>query len=104
MCQVFLRLPLGSGVIRVCAMEQVHLAIESIRNWWFDLQYSQNQKRALLIIGAVLIVLSSVIVFRGNTEASATPEIVPVTVTGPLGQPVAGFFGRLWDSLRLWVK
>ena len=64
-------------------MEQVHLAIESIRNWWFDLQYSQNQKRALLIIGAVLIVLSSVIVFRGNTEASATPEIVPVTVTVP---------------------
>ena len=64
-------------------MEQVHLAIESIRNWWFDLQYSQNQKRALLIIGAVLIVLSSVIVFRGNTEASATPEIVPITVAEP---------------------
>ncbi|NCV80140.1 MAG: hypothetical protein EBW25_05085, partial [Actinobacteria bacterium] len=64
-------------------MEQVHLAIESIRNWWFDLQYSQNQKRALLIIGVVLIVLSSVIVFRGNTEASATPEIVPITVAEP---------------------
>ena len=64
-------------------MEQVHTAIESIRNWWFDLQYSQNQKRALLIIGAVLIVLSSVIVFRGNTEASATSKIVPVTVTEP---------------------
>ena len=31
----------------------------------------------------MLIVLSSVIVFRGNTEASATPEIVPVTVTVP---------------------
>jgi len=64
-------------------MEQVHTAIESIRNWWFDLQYSQNQKRALLIIGVVLIVLSSVIVFRGNTEASATPEIVPITVAEP---------------------
>ena len=27
--------------------------------------------------------LSSVIVFRGNTEASATPEIVPITVAEP---------------------
>jgi competence protein ComEA len=64
-------------------MEQLRTAFESISNWWFDLHFSQNQKRALLIIGAVLLLLSVFIVFRGNTEASAIPEALPITVVEP---------------------
>jgi competence protein ComEA len=64
-------------------MEQVRAAFESLSNWWFDLHYSQNQKRALLVAGSVLLLFSLFIVFRGNTEASAAPEIIPVTVAEP---------------------
>jgi competence protein ComEA len=64
-------------------MEQLRTAFESISNWWFDLHFSQNQKRALLIIGTVLLLLSVFIVFRGNTEASAIPETLPITVVEP---------------------
>jgi competence protein ComEA len=64
-------------------MEQVRAAFESLSNWWFDLHYSQNQKRALLVAGSVLLLFSFFIVFRGNTEASAAPEIIPVTVAEP---------------------
>ena len=64
-------------------MEQLRTAFESISNWWFDLHFSQNQKRALLIVGAVLLLLSVFIVFRGNTEASAIPEALPITVVEP---------------------
>ena len=64
-------------------MEQLRTAFESISNWWFDLHFSHNQKRALLIVGAVLLLLSVFIVFRGNTEASAIPEVLPITVVEP---------------------
>ena len=64
-------------------MEQLRSAFESISNWWFDLHFSQNQKRSLLIIGAVLLLLSVFIVFRGNTEARAIPEALPITVVEP---------------------
>ena len=64
-------------------MEQLRTAFESISNWWFDLHFSQNQKRALLIVGAVLMLLSVFIVFRGNSEASAIPEALPITVVEP---------------------
>ncbi len=64
-------------------MEQLRTAFESISNWWFDLHYSQNQKRALLIIGVFLLLISLLVVFRGNSQASATPEILPITVVEP---------------------
>ena len=64
-------------------MEQLRSAFESISNWWFDLHFSQNQKRSLLIIGTVLLLLSAFIVFRGNTEARAIPEALPITVVEP---------------------
>jgi len=64
-------------------MEQVRAAFESLSNWWFDLHYSQNQKRALLVAGSLLLLFSLFIVFRGNTEASAAPEVIPITVVEP---------------------
>ena len=51
-------------------MEQLRDAFESLRNWWFDLHYSQIQKRALLGISVVLIALSVLIVARGNNQES----------------------------------
>jgi competence protein ComEA len=64
-------------------MEQLRNAFESLRNWWFDLHYSKNQKRSLLIVSAVLIVLSIFIVARGNTQVSAPIAITPITIVEP---------------------
>ena len=64
-------------------MEQLHSAFESLRNWWFDLHYSQSQKRALLIIGSVLLILSVFIVARGNSQSSQAIEVIPITIAEP---------------------
>ena len=64
-------------------MEQLRTAYESILNWWFDLHYSTNQKRALLILAGVLLLLSVFVVFRGNSESNAAPVITPITVVEP---------------------
>jgi competence protein ComEA len=64
-------------------MEQLRNAYESLSNWWFDLHYSKHQKRALLIIGFLLLILSVFIVMRGNSEPSATSQIIPITIAEP---------------------
>ena len=64
-------------------MEQLHSAFESLRNWWFDLHYSQSQKRALLIIGSALLILSVFIVARGNSQSSQAIEVIPITIAEP---------------------
>ena len=64
-------------------MEQLRSAFESISNWWLDLHYTNNQKRSLLIIGSVVLVLSIFIVARGNTQSSPPIEIVPITIAAP---------------------
>lgn len=64
-------------------MEQLRTAFESLSQWWFDLHFSHNQKRALGLVAAIVLVLSVFIVIRGNTQSSAVPEIVPVTIAEP---------------------
>ncbi len=64
-------------------MEQLQNAFESLRNWWFDLHYSQSQKRSLLIIGSVLLILSVFIVARGNSQSSQAIEVIPITIAEP---------------------
>ena len=64
-------------------MEQLRNAFESLRNWWFDLHYSQRQKRALLIIGSLILVLSVFIVARGNSQPDEAMEVIPITITEP---------------------
>ena len=64
-------------------MEQLRTAFESLSQWWFDLHFSHNQKRALGLVAAIVLVLSVFIVIRGNTQISAAPEIVPVTIAEP---------------------
>ena len=64
-------------------MEQLRTAFESLSQWWFDLHFTHNQKRALGLVAAIVLVLSVFIVIRGNTQSSAAPEIVPVTIAEP---------------------
>lgn len=61
-------------------MEQLRSAWDSILNWWFDLHYTRQQKRALLAISAVLLLLSFFIVIRGNTQAPAIEVVAPIVV------------------------
>jgi competence protein ComEA len=64
-------------------MEQLRNAFESLRNWWFDLHYSQTQKRALLVIGTLLLLLSVFIVARGNSQPSEAMQVIPITIAEP---------------------
>ena len=64
-------------------MEQLRTAFESLSQWWFDLHFSHNQKRALGLVAAIVLVLSVFKVIRGNTQSSAAPEHVPVTLAEP---------------------
>ena len=58
-------------------------AFESISNWWYELHYSHIQKRALLILGALIIVISSLIVLRGGSHEVVEPPIVAVQIAAP---------------------
>lgn len=64
-------------------MDQLRNAFESITQWWFDLHFSRNQKIALSIIAAIVLSLSVLIVLRGNTQITAAPEIIPITIAEP---------------------
>ena len=76
-------------------MEQLRTAFDSVSQWWFDLHFSHNQKRALAAIGAVAILFSIFIVVRGNSEPVAPVDIVPITVAEPeIFVDVAGAVNR----------
>ena len=64
-------------------MDQLNQAYEGIKNWWYELHYSHIQKRALLIIGALVIIFSSLIVVRGNTHEVVAPPIIAVQIAAP---------------------
>jgi competence protein ComEA len=64
-------------------MELLRDAFESLRNWWFDLHYSQNQKRALLVMGLLILLLSVFIVARGNSQPNEAMQVVPITISEP---------------------
>ena len=58
-------------------------AFESISTWWYELHYSHIQKRALLILGALIILFSSLLVLRGNSHEVVAPPIVPIQTAAP---------------------
>jgi competence protein ComEA len=58
-------------------------AFESISNWWYELHYSHIQKRALLILFALIIAISSLIVLRGGSHEVVAPPIVAVQIAAP---------------------
>ena len=64
-------------------MTNITQAFERISNWWYELHYSRIQKRALLILGALIIVFSSIIVVGGNSHEVVAPPIVAVQIAAP---------------------
>ncbi len=64
-------------------MTNITQAFERISNWWYELHYSRIQKRALLILGALIIDFSSLIVVGGNSHEFVAPPIVAVQIAAP---------------------
>jgi len=64
-------------------MEQLRAAFDSLSQWWFDLNFSRRQKIALGIIAAIVLIISLLMVLRGNTQINAAPEIIPITISEP---------------------
>ncbi|CAB4832766.1 unannotated protein [freshwater metagenome] len=64
-------------------MNHLTNALETISNWWYELHYSQIQKRALLVLGALIIIISSLVVLRGNSHEVIAPPIVPIQIAAP---------------------
>lgn len=64
-------------------MEQLRATFESLSQWWFNLNFSHNLKRALALIAAALLVLSVVVISRGNSQPTVAPEAIPVTLALP---------------------
>lgn len=64
-------------------MEQLRAAFDSVSQWWFDLHFSSNQKKALAVIAAVTLLGSVVLVVRGNSTPQASAEIIPMTIAEP---------------------
>jgi competence protein ComEA len=64
-------------------MEQLRAAFESISQGWFDLHFSLNQKRALAVTAAVILVGSVFLVVHGNSKPETAALVVPVTIAEP---------------------
>ena len=77
-------------------MEYFSQFFESVSSWWFDLNFTSLQKRALLAISGLIILISIIIVVRGNTHKVTAPPVVVtqiqaaqifVDVTGAVNNP-----------------
>ena len=64
-------------------MEYFSQIFEKIATWWFDLNFTSIQKRALLVISAVVVVISVFIVIRGNMDEVIAPPVVVEQVQAP---------------------
>ena len=64
-------------------MEQLRAAFDSVSQWWFDLHFSLNQKKALAVIAVVILLGSVVLVVQGNFTPQASAEITPMTIAEP---------------------
>ena len=64
-------------------MEYFSQIFEKLATWWFDLNFTPIQKRALLAVSAVIVVLSLFIVVKGNTGEITPPPVVVEQVQAP---------------------
>ena len=64
-------------------MNHITQAFETLSTWWYELHYSRIQKRALLILGALVILFSALVVVRGNSHEVVAPPIVPIQIAAP---------------------
>jgi len=64
-------------------MNHITQAFETLSTWWYELHYSRIQKRALLILGVLVILFSALVVVRGNSHEVVAPPIVPIQIAAP---------------------
>jgi competence protein ComEA len=64
-------------------MEQLRTAFDSLSQWWFDLHFTRQQKIALGIIAVIVLIVSLLMILRGNTQINPAPEIIPITISEP---------------------
>jgi competence protein ComEA len=64
-------------------MEYFSQIFEKLATWWFDLNFTPIQKRALLAMSVMVVVLSIFIVIRGNTDEITPPPVVVEQVQAP---------------------
>ena len=64
-------------------MEYFSQIFEKLATWWFDLNFTPIQKRALLAMSAIVVVVSAFIVIRGNTEEVTAPAVIVEQVQAP---------------------
>ena len=64
-------------------MEYFSQIFEGIASWWFELNFTKIQKRALLAISGLVILISIVIVVRGNTAEISAPPVVVTEIQAP---------------------
>lgn len=64
-------------------MEHLRAAFDSISQWWFDLHFSINQKKALAVIAVIVVSVSTLLVIQGRSQTETASEIIPVTIAEP---------------------
>lgn len=64
-------------------MEQIRAAFDSISQWWFELHFSNLQKKALAFLSVAILMGSVAVVVHGNSKTPIVPEVVPVTIAEP---------------------
>ena len=64
-------------------MEQIRAAFDSISQWWFELHFSDLQKKALAFLSVAILMGSVAVVVHGNSQTPIVPEVVPVTIDEP---------------------
>jgi competence protein ComEA len=64
-------------------MEYFAQLFESLSTWWFDLNFTSLQKRALLAMSSLIILLSIFIVVRGNTHKVTAPPVIVTEIAAP---------------------
>lgn len=64
-------------------MEYFSQIFEKLTTWWFDLNFTPIQKRALLAMSTIVVVISVLIVIRGNTDEITPPPVIVEQVQAP---------------------
>ena len=64
-------------------MEYFSQIFEKLATWWFDLNFTPIQKRALLAMSAIVVIVSVFIVIRGNTDEITPHPIIVEQVQAP---------------------
>jgi competence protein ComEA len=64
-------------------MEHLRAAFDSVSEWWFDLHFSLNQKKALAALALLILLGSVALVAHGNSNPQASTEIIPITIAEP---------------------